>query len=123
MAIKSEIFPITLQVEPDSSLNLKSGNITLNLEQSNIQIYNDRGGEITIDSDKKQLFVDNDNLLIGYLWDTGTMEEESRFNIQDYYLFVFLVAIDYKIDDTTTKTFKLSFSTKKLLEASSTIQY
>lgn len=130
MAVKSEIFPITLQLKPDSSLNLKSGNVKINLEKSSIEIYNDRGGRITDTSDKDRLFVDNNNLIIGYLWDTGKLNEDSRFNIQDYYLFTFLVAIDYIVtedqiqsDGTTstvivsTNTFILSYSTKKLLEA------
>lgn len=130
MAVKSEIFPITLQLKPDSSLNLKSGNVKINLEKSSIEIYNDRGGRITDTSDKDKLFVDNNNLIIGYLWDTGKLDEDSRFNIQDYYLFTFLVAIDYIVtedqiqsDGTTntvvvsTNTFILSYSTKKLLEA------
>lgn len=130
MAVKSEIFPITLQLKPDSSLNLKSGNVKINLEKSSIEIYNDRGGRITDTSDKDKLFVDNNNLIIGYLWDTGKLNEDSRFNIQDYYLFTFLVAIDYIVtedqiqsDGTTstvvvsTNTFILSYSTKKLLEA------
>lgn len=134
MAIKSEIFPITLQIKPDSTLNLKSENVKINLENSDIKIYNDRGGEITDNLDKSKLFVDNNNLLIGYMWDTGKMNDDSRFNVQDYYLFTFLVAIDYivtedqlKSDGTTTtvvvstNTFKLSYSTKKLLEASSTM--
>ena len=121
MAIKSEVFPITLQIKPDSSLNLNSSTISINLEESSIEIYNDRGGRITVPADKQQLFVDNSNLIIGYLWNTGTIEEESRFNIQDYYLFTFLVAINYQIEgETSPKIFKLSYSTKKLLEASST---
>lgn len=127
MATKSEIFPITLQVKPDPSLNLDLDRIKINLEKSNIEIFNDRGGRITDDNpttgDKSKLFVDNDHLLIGYMWDTGKMNDiDSRFGTQDYYLFTFLVAIDY---DTTgsgnTKTFVLSYSTKKLLEASSVI--
>lgn len=122
MAIKSETYPIVLKIEPDSSLNLNTENITLDLENSDIKIYNDRGGEITSNNpggivDKNQLFIDNNNLLIGYLWDTN----DDRFNIQNYYLFVFLVAIKYKTDPETEKTFILSYSTKKLLEASSTI--
>ena len=121
-AIKSEIYPITLQIELDSSINLSdSESLSINLESSEIKIYNDRGGDITYTSpttgDKSNLFVDNSNLLIGYLWDTNN----SRFNVQDYYLFKFLVAIDYKISDEVTKTFKLSHSTKLFLEANSTL--
>lgn len=127
MAVKSEIFPITLKIEPDSSLNLDPTKITFNKEKSDIRIYNDRGGEITDTTssikDKDRLFFDNTNLLIGYLWDTGTLNQDSRFNIQDYYLFTFLVGIDYKIDsESEPTTFILSYSTRKLLEASSMIE-
>lgn len=135
MAIKSETFPITLQIKPDSTLNLKSSSVKINLEKSNIEIYNDRGGKITTTDDKNRLFIDNNNLLIGYLWDTGTSnDDDSRFNVQDYYLFTFLVAIDYSVteqivsntgettEQTTTNTFILSYSTKKLLEANTTLQ-
>lgn len=124
MATKSEIFPIVLKLKPDSSLNLDPKNIKFNEEKSDIKIYNDRGGDITdtneTTGDKSKLFFDNDNLLIGYLWDTGETSKESRFNVQDYYLFVFYVGIDYEINGSPT-TMKLSFSTKKLLEAGSMI--
>lgn len=117
MAIKSEIYPITLKIQPNSSLNIDPANISINLENSQINIFNDRGGILTNNNDNSKLFKDDSNLLIGYLWDTN----DTRFNIQDYFTFEFLVAIDYVTDTSqpTEKTqFKLLYTVNKLLESS-----
>lgn len=128
MAIKSEIYPIMLKISPSSTLGIDPSMIKIDLENSEINVYNDRGGILTIDGEQKKLFKDDGNLLIGYQWDTS----EDRFNIQDHYTFEFLVAINYvteTIDTPTgglsdaehTRQLKLFYSTTKILESNNRI--
>lgn len=117
MAIKTEIYPIIIKIKPNTDLGISKDNISIDLEGSSVNIYNDRGGTLTVDSDRLRLFKDNDNLLFGYSWDTN----DDRFNIQDHYLFEFLISINCVMDSTNTQNLKLLYTTTKLLESNNRI--
>lgn len=119
MAIKGEIYPVAVAITPNSNFGINAENCEIDINESDIQIYNDRGINITTASDKSQLFADNTNLIIGYNWNTQEVVD-NRFTIESYYTFKFIIAIKFQTAAGESQISKLLFSTMKVLEADTT---
>ena len=97
-ANKSELYPVTIKIIPNTDLKSSDFKIVVdpNASQaelnnvSTVEIYNTRGGRLMNQS--PNCFVDNDNLILGFLWDTT----QDVYSVQEYYLFMFNAVIEYQ---------------------------
>ena len=96
-------FPITIKIVPNKDLKIEEGDLSFKIadsgshnysgsEASYVKIFNSRGGMIK-DADFN-LFVDNKNGLVGYIWDTN--DTSQNLTIGDSYKFEFTLFINYK---------------------------